>query len=136
MARHRQGSPQERAFTLIELLVVIAIIGVLVGLLLPAIQKVREASDRIKCANNLKQYGIAIHAYHDATGLLPPGAFTLAADGSDKGSFIVFLLPYIEQEPAWALIASQMTKSGTTTYTINPPFPFNFPLEFCPSDDI
>lgn len=93
--RHRRSG-----FTLVELLVVIAIIGVLVSLLLPAIQAAREAARRMSCQNNMKQHGLALHNFHDAFGKFPASGWTTTGPGNPAGKFVgwrALILPFIEQ---------------------------------------
>jgi prepilin-type N-terminal cleavage/methylation domain-containing protein/prepilin-type processing-associated H-X9-DG protein len=104
---------QRRGFTLIELLVVIAIIAILVGMLVPAVQKVREAAARSQCSNNLKQLALGMHTFHDVNKCLPWGRWRGAIDA---GSWAGPILPYIEQKTVWDLFTNP--NIGGTTYAM------------------
>ena len=112
---------QRRGFTLIELLVVLAIIAVLVGLLLPAVQKVREAADRTTCSNNLHQLGLATHGFHDSNAQLPPAMGIL---NGAYGTAHFFLLPHLEQNNLY-------TQANGDSYNL-----LNVPVKsfVCPAD--
>ena len=110
---------KRRGFTLIELLVVIAIIAVLIALLLPAVQQAREAARRTQCKNNLKQFGLALHNYHDTNiGFCPlSGGTNMVSAGTNQGAMsgIVMLLPFFEQEPLWLTIVKNTQAGGAAT---------------------
>ena len=119
-------------FTLIELLVVIAIIGVLIALLLPAVQAAREAARALKCQNHLKQIGLGLHNYHDANGGLPPGGMATpsTAAANDGMGFHVLLLPYVEQD---ALFRQFNRRCPTTRRRTERSGQTSVPIYLCPS---
>jgi prepilin-type N-terminal cleavage/methylation domain-containing protein/prepilin-type processing-associated H-X9-DG protein len=125
-----------RGFTLLELLVVITIIGVLMGLLMSAVQRVRAAAARAKCANNLRQLGLALHNYHDTTSLLPPGcSFRNESDPHPHMSWLTRLLPYLEQEALWR---DALTAFSVERFFLTPPHHANLVRVLstfvCPTD--
>jgi len=131
----RPVSPR-RAFTLIELLVVIAIIAILIGLLLPAVQKIREAANRMKCSNNLKQIGLAAHNYNDTYGALPTGYVTTTAVKPNPGwSWATIILPFIEQDNLYRLLNPDLvTPGGPGTPSTTNGLQTKISTYRCPSD--
>ena len=100
---------KSRGFTLVELLVVIAIIGILIGMLLPAVQQVRESARRTECLNNMRQIGLATHSFHDSEGAFPPSRISSppnvipGEECEGPASWFVRLLPYVEQDSLFSL---------------------------------
>ncbi|MEO8496660.1 MAG: DUF1559 domain-containing protein, partial [Planctomycetota bacterium] len=133
----RQCFSKKQGFTLVELLVVIAIIGILVALLLPAVQAAREAARRMSCDNNLKQVALSMHNYHDTHKLFPPGQFNLLGTNTPGTTFMREcwmqpMLPFIEQQPLFEKI--QIGRQTNYTFYIRGAAEVILQSFVCPSD--
>ena len=131
LSRIVQDSHRRRAFTLVEVLVVVAIIAVLIGLLVPAVQKVREAAAGISCSNNLKQLGLALHGYANEYGYLPAG---MVSETDIRDSFqtaFTYLLPYIEQDNTFKMMQLDQQWYAKVNYAA---VAQQVPIFFCPSN--
>jgi prepilin-type N-terminal cleavage/methylation domain-containing protein/prepilin-type processing-associated H-X9-DG protein len=142
---------RRRAFALIELLVVIAILGVLIGLLIPAVQKVREAANRLKCQNNLKQIGVALHNYHDSNSQFPLGSYHRLPSplAAPRITYLIGLYPYLDQQNTFnrwdpnALGTPSPDDGGSVPWCgsanstgLDPPTAHVVPSLLCPSDGL
>jgi prepilin-type N-terminal cleavage/methylation domain-containing protein len=143
------GRIKRSGFTLVELLVVIAIIGILIALLLPAVQAAREAARRLQCTNNMKQMGLALHNYHDTYKAMPwmrgpsnDGTRNTRPLGNEQtiGAFM-HILPFLEQGPLYDIISKPLTVGANTAMPFGPPRDFfwytpwtlDVPVYCCPS---
>ncbi len=129
-------NPKRHAFTLVELLVVIAIIGILIAMLLPAVQNAHTSARRVHCQNNLKQIGMSLHAYHTANETFPPGSYWYGSDyEAYRGSILILLLPYMDQQNLFenfdytVRIDGQLFPDSTLLGSTI------VPVYVCPSDD-
>ena len=145
MSRHGNGPAGERGFTLVELLVVIAVIGILVALLLPAVQAAREAARRLQCANHLKQFGLAMHNYQATFCCFPPGHMATSRGNTpaEEWGWAVFLFPFLEQEPLFRQLGVTHRRLSDLLSDANPNNPaerklIQTRLEIfrCPSDTL